>query len=211
MPNNFEQIKKILKFDRPDMFYYIQLLRRQSDDPKTDPQTSKLYHGNMHSRSLKNYCIYSLDELEKYEKEIISLCDQQNCRAYIRLNRRSDEKVSTEMYEHIYTCMKGHTFKRPTGLLPSAIGKANAEPKETRSWLVDLDLDDLSNYDAVLAAVAQAKSQFAEKIMHKVKTKHGIHLITHPFNKRDYENYLKALGIAVPTIHEDNPTILYAP
>ena len=207
--DNFAQIKSILDFSKPDMFYWVQLMRRASDDPKDE--TSALYHGNMHSRSLKSYDIYNAKEFEKFKPEIISLCEKENCRAYIRLNRRNDGDVANEMYDHIRKCMKNGTYKRPSALLSSAKGKTNSEPKATKSWIVDCDEADLPNLDFIRETIENCKSEFKNKIMYVINTKHGIHFITHPFNKRQYELAFEAKGIECPKIHEDNPTLMYAP
>lgn len=209
MVDNFDFIKSILDFSKENMFYYVQLLRRASDDPHDE--TSQLYHGDMHSRSLKNYCLYTAKQFDKYKPEIISLCQNENCRAYIRLNRRSNEDVNIAMYEHIYTCMKSGTHKRPTRLVSSAIGTANSEPKQTRSWLVDVDEVDMPYLHFIYNVIEECKSTFATKTMFSVNTKHGVHIITHPFNKKEYENKFNDANIPSPKIHEDNPTLLFAP
>lgn len=218
MVDNFENIKAVLKFDLPEHFYFVQLLKRQSDDPMVDGKPNPTYHGDMHSRSLKNYFVRKPNDLDKFKEEIVSLCNAENVRAYIRLNRRSNKDVNIRIYEHIYACMKGGTYKNPERLLSSACGKANSEPKETKSWLIDVDEEYLPYLDEIVLRLNKCKSQFKSIIMNVIKTKHGIHLITHPFNKDDYENqwndmrttYNEAPEIP-PVIQPDNPTILYAP
>ena len=61
MVDNFAQIRSLLKFDNDGDCYYVQLLRRQSDDPMKDGMPDPNYHGNMHSRSLKDYLIPSIE------------------------------------------------------------------------------------------------------------------------------------------------------
>ena len=53
--DNFAIIRKLLKFDKPGDCYYLQLLRRQSDDPMIDGKPQPNSHGNMHSSTIKNY------------------------------------------------------------------------------------------------------------------------------------------------------------
>ena len=57
--------------------FYVQLLRRQSDDPLIDGKKDKKYHGNMHSRSIKDYLIKSLQHLDDVEEDIKILVDYQ--------------------------------------------------------------------------------------------------------------------------------------
>lgn len=58
MVDNFKLIRDYIKkiigsgtWKEGDCFY-VQLLRRQSDDPLIDGKKDKKYHGNMHSRSI---------------------------------------------------------------------------------------------------------------------------------------------------------------
>ena len=89
MVDNFEIIKRLLTFENEGDCYYVQLLRRQSDDPMIDGIPDPAYHGNMHSRSIKDYFITSVDHLEQRKDDIIKLCQTFNVRAYIRLNKRN--------------------------------------------------------------------------------------------------------------------------
>ena len=81
--------------------FYVQLLRRQSDDPLIDGKKDKKYHGNMHSRSIKDYLIKSLQHLDDVEEDIKILCKEFNVRAYIRLNKRNYKNIALEMMKHI--------------------------------------------------------------------------------------------------------------
>ena len=54
MVDNFDKIRSLLKFENDGDCYYVQLLRRQSDDPMTNGKPDPNYHGNMHSRSIKD-------------------------------------------------------------------------------------------------------------------------------------------------------------
>ena len=216
MVDNFELIKSMLKFNLPEHFYFVQLLKRQSDDPMKDGKKNPTYHGDMHSRSLKNYFIRKPEDLDKYRDEIINLCNTEDVRAYIRLNRRSNKDVSMKIYERIYACMKGGTYKNPERLLSSACGKSNSEPKETKSWLIDVDKEYLPYLDDLIKLVNKCKSQFTYILMKEIHSKSGIHLIVHPFNKDDYKKLWTEFRTThpdapetAPKIHQDNPTILY--
>lgn len=217
MVDNFELIKSILKFDLPEHFYFVQLLKRQADDPMIGGKKNPTYHGDMHSRLLKNYFIRKPDDLDKFKDEIINLCNTEDVRAYISLNRRSNKAVCVRIYEHIYACMKGGTYKNPECLLSSASGKTNSEPKETKSWLIDVDKEYLPYLEDLANIVNKCKSEFkCGNIMHEIHTKSGMHFIVHPFNKYDYNNYWNEFRLAhpdapetAPVIQPDNPTILY--
>ena len=123
MVDNFEQIRNLLKFEEDGDCYYVQLLRRQSDDPMVDGVPDPAYHGNMHSRSLKDYLITSIKHFQDLKKEIIQLCDMFNVRAYIRLNKRNYKNIALKMLRHISEQVEsGETYSSPYHLVSSAIG-----------------------------------------------------------------------------------------
>lgn len=138
MVDNFSIIRKMLRFDNDGECYYVQLLRRAADDPKPDGKPDPAYHGNMHSRSIKDYFIHSLEHFDMVEGEIKKLCKMFNVRAYIRLNRRSFKKIALQMLKHIAEqASSGGTYSSPHHLVSSAAGTVHDEPNKT--WLVDLD------------------------------------------------------------------------
>ena len=143
MVDNFELIKKYMERDLPNWkegdCYYLQLLRRASDDPKTNGVPDPKYHGNMHSRSIKDYLIRSTKHLDDVKDEIKFLCEQFNVRAYIRLNKRNYKNIALEMMKHIaQQCASGESFSSPYHLISSACGTTCQAGKD-KTWILDLD------------------------------------------------------------------------
>lgn len=212
--DNFDIIRKILKFENPGDCYYLQLLRRQSDDPMIDGNPDPNYHGNMHSRSLKDYLIPSIEYLDRKASEIRKLCDVYNVRAYIRLNKRTYNSISMAMLKHIVEQLtSGQSFNSPYSLVASAAGNANAAGKD-KTWILDLDAEYLpfkneiykmiiecQPYDTIykewtagwvpldgqILPDTQSKmfDQFCEANFTEIPTKHGIHIIARPFNTKE--------------------------
>ena len=50
MVDNFEQIRDLLKFEEDGDCYYVQLLRRQSDDPHTDGKADQIGRASCRER-----------------------------------------------------------------------------------------------------------------------------------------------------------------
>ena len=212
MVDNFDIIRSLLKFENTGDCYYVQLLRRQKDDPMIDGKKDKSYHGNMHSRSIKDYFIMSLDMFDEKKEEIKQLCKMFNVRAYIRLNRRNYKAISLEILSHIVEEVKnGDTYASPFHLISSAAGLSNSEKEKT--WLIDLDEEYLKYEQNIIDMISNCKP-YPKNIL-SLHTKTGKHLIVRPFNSIEYlkfwNNFTKDNGIelAYPTIHKDNPTILY--
>lgn len=239
MVDNFDIIRKILRFDHDGECYYVQLLRRAADDPKPDVKPDPAYHGNMHSRSVKDYFIHSLEHLDHVENEIKELCRMFNVRAYIRLNRRSFKKIALQMLKHIAEqASSGGTYSSPHHLVSSAAGTVHDEPNKT--WLVDLDTPYLEHEEQIKNLICECepiKSRIAdtmkflsfgdedtqyrhcrkayiEQHMLTIPTKSGKHIIVQPFNKKEFSDKWSSAGLAhlIPCdIHKDNPTILFVP
>ena len=143
MVDNFELIKNYIEkqmIDREDGdCYYVQLLRRQADDPLKNGVKDPKYHGNMHSRTIKDYLIKSPEHLEAVKEDIIALCNMFNVRAYIRLNKRNYKNIALEMMKHIAEqCASGETYSSPFHLVASACGQCCQAGKD-KTWIVDLD------------------------------------------------------------------------
>ena len=241
MVDNFELIKEYmakqqLGWEEGDC-YYVQLLRRQADDPLKNGVKDPKYHGNMHSRSIKDYLIKNIDHLDKVKDDIKMLCDMFNVRAYIRLNKRNYKNIALEMMMHIAEqCKSGETFSSPFHLVTSACGTVCQAGKD-KTWIVDMDKEylpyenevmemilDCQPYDKKIQWYVDTFNCSVEKAREMVKseffvvpTKSGKHFVVSPFNKQMFgvlwEKFTKEknLDLKQMDIHKDNPTILYVP
>lgn len=215
MVNNFEQIRSLLKFENEGDCYYVQLLRRQSDDPHTDGMADPRYHGNMHSRSVKDFLIPSLEYYDKVKEDIIAMCKLFNVRAYIRLNKRTYKNIALEMLKHIASqCASGETFNSPYSLVASAAGQV-CSAGEGKTWIVDLDEEYLPYQEDMFRMMFECEPyvrniQTAAKTFVNtsydcdaslkialeaernntpvIPTKHGRHIISKPFNTQTMTN-----------------------
>ena len=207
MVDNFEKIRPLLRFEQPGDCYYVQLLRRQSDDPMINGLPDPDYHGNMHSRSLKDYLIDSLEKFDRKREEIKKLCDTFNVRAYIRLNKRTYNKISMSMLKHIVDQLSsGQSFNSPFSLVASAAGLSNCAGTD-KTWILDLDAEYLLHLPSIKRMLLNCKPidqwflnwkdlrgidkeandentimMFFDMCFPEVKTKNGLHLISRPFN-----------------------------
>lgn len=193
MVNNFDQIEKLLKFENEGDCYYVQLLRRQSDDPMIDGKPDPAYHGNMHSRSLKDYLISSIEHFQDLKKEMIQLCDMFNVRAYIRLNKRNYKNIALKMLRHISEQVEsGETYSSPYHLVSSATGSV-CQAGDEKTWILDCDACHMEHINAIIDMVHNCEpyvsGQYSDQEIPRIPTKHGIHLISHPFNKQTFNMF----------------------
>ena len=81
--DNFEQISKLLRFERTGDCYYLEILLRAKDGNDVRKK-----HNNG-DRTIREILLNHEGHLEELRDEIIKLCHEFNARAYIRLNRRN--------------------------------------------------------------------------------------------------------------------------
>lgn len=202
--------------------WYVQLLRRQSDDPMINGVPDPAYHGNMHSRSLKDYLIHSADHLLELKNEMVALCKVQNVRAYIRLNKRTYRGIAIEALDMLVKQLKSDTFGSPYHMIASANGSVN-NAGDHKTWVVDLDkeyipfesdivnmicacephrsnIETLQNLSAI--TFEEAKKHHIEKNFFTLPTKSGKHIIVRPFNLaafgRSWQTYVLENKITAP-------------
>lgn len=196
MTDNLELIKPLLKFDTPDDFYYLQILQRKKENAEL----------GSNSRVIKNYYIKSVEYLELRYDEIKKLCDVFNARAMIRLNKRSFEKVGFKCMQNLANTMMNKEYSFLKASYDRACGLGHNDPNKT--WILDVDDNDKDTFDWLYNLNDHIKELEpnigTDKTICKIPSKNGFHIITHPFNKKDFKDEYPDVEILT-----DNPTNLY--
>lgn len=201
MINNFEQIKELLKFDNENEFYFLQILQRKKDMKNIDVH---LTGSNNNSRLIKAYYIYSIEQLNKQEQEIIQLCNLFGARASINLNRRNAYQMSLEMMALLATNIKCNHFTQLHRLYNTICGQHHSE--KDKYWIVDIDHKNRREINDVLCFIEQECQPIGNKFISLVESKSGFHLITTAFNTKQFSDKYSELEI-----HKNNPTNLWIP
>jgi len=201
MRNNFEQIRNILRFE-DDYFYFIQIIQRKKENPGL---------ANSNNRIIRSYNVSSLDKFDENKDEIIKLCEIFNARAYIHLNRRKWSKIALECLRHNAELIANEQYRNIKSSFETVIGRNNGEPSRTKTWMIDIDMNDLEVVNKIERIINSIEpiDRTVTKLMHTIPTKNGYHMITKPFNRAEFSKYMQLQG-DVPDVHTDNPTILYA-
>ena len=204
MINNFEQIGNLLSFDSDDNFYFLQILQRKKDNP------SGYLGSNNSSRLIKAYYIKSKEQLFKQKDEIIKLCQVFNARAGINLNKRSYYKTSFNTLKNVAELMHNKAFTKIHRAWNTACGVHNGGDK---IWLLDVDkLEDYIKYKgekdrySSIDYTLQNCKPFGSKIIDKIPSKSGYHIITKSFDSREFVKQFPEIEI-----HKNNPVNLYIP
>lgn len=193
MITNFSLITPFLKFESEREFYFIQVIQRKKEHPSL----------GKNNRLIKAYYINSLEKLQKYKPEMITLAMTFNARIYIHLARRDAKKIALEMLEDLAHCINSEQYEL-SKIYTTACGRHHS--KKDKLWLVDIDHNDSDKIQKVVNTIESLQPLGETKVKLQVPTKNGIHLITSPFNSAEFKKIHPDIEV-----HKNNPTILFVP
>ena len=170
MVDVYDKIKHLLSYESKDDFYYLQVLQRKKDNP----------HIGSNSRVIKNYYISHPNYIEDRYDEIKDICNIFNARAMLRLNKRSYSKVAFKTIQNIANSMANGEYSFIKKSYDRACG--NGHNDKNKTWIVDLDGDISKEYINTVSDIINDSEPEGNKIVCKLSTKNGVHLITKPFN-----------------------------
>ena len=193
MIDNIDLILPFINPESDDDYYFLQLIKRKKENPKL----------NTNSKIIKNYYIKSKDDLLKKYEEIKAICIATNSRASIRLNKRSFRISALKSMENIANSMISNNNKVYNCFNRSAGIHHNDHNKK---WILDFDSfiadKDIESYKYFINSI----EPIGNKILAKIPSKNGFHLITKPFNSQIFKRDFPQIEI-----HKDNPTNLFIP
>ena len=198
MINNFSIIKNLVTFEPEDEFLHLQILKRKKENPDL----------GSNSYVVKTFYIRSWDYLESKMPEIMNLCQFNNARAYINLNKRSFESIAFHTLKKVTDQIMNKDFKSVHKAYESVCGAYCAD--KDKKWIIDIDWiewSDKAELANIVTLVQELQKQTGkEPITEYIPTKNGTHIITRPFNISKFRNVHPNVDV-----HKDNPTILFMP
>lgn len=168
MINNFDKIKTMLSFDSDEDYYFIQLIRRKKENPNI----------TQNDKPIKNYYVFSMEQYDSIQEEIIEMCDKENARAYIRINKRNKHKVAVHLLSYLvdyakedknYVTRKGvliydeilnltqllkdnqydTIFTQYNSIISIQSGQLHSD--KDKKWIIDYDIDpDMKSYEVTI-------------------------------------------------------------
>jgi len=195
MIDNLEQIKQLLNFENEGDFYMLYVFKRKKDQPEGERDN----HQSV--RTIKTYCVDSIEYLDKRYDEIKQLCEMFKARAYIHVQKQNHKDVSLEMMMSLAERIKnGQHIQK--GLFDSVVGQIKTHEKR---WVVDVDTKDDNSRLNVMRVINRCRPE-GNKIYATIPTKNGYHLITDRF---DIVEFMKVFPDV--DVQKKNPTLLYLP
>ena len=200
MKNNFDLVRKMLDFDNSDTYYFLQILKRRKDNPDLGKDM----------KVIGDYFIYSMDQFNRMEDEIIQTCITHNARAYFRINKRSSKKTAMQMLKRVTEHIISENYKAIKNAFSSVSGEFHGD--EDKKWIVDIDDVSIDTFNhskkqiEIRELLVDLQTETGrEPMLNFIPTKNGVHIITRPFNLKRFKEKYPDLDV-----HKDNPTILYS-
>jgi len=195
MIDNIDIIKPLLNFSDEGDFYMLYVLKRKKDQPEGEKDN----HQSV--RTIKTYCVESLEYLDKRYDEIKMLCEVFGARAYIHVQKQNHFDVSLNMMVSLAQRIQDGNH-RQKGLFDSVVGQIKTKEKR---WIVDLDTTD-ENEVVRMTKVINVTRPEGDKVEAIIPTKNGYHFITKRFDVLMFKNVYPDVDI-----QKKNPTLLYLP
>jgi hypothetical protein len=195
MIDNLELIKPLLNFDNEDDFYMLYIFKRKKDQPEGERDN----HQSV--RTIRSYCIKSIEQLEKRYDEIKMLCEVFKARAYIHVQKQNHKDVALDMLVGLAQRIKSGQHQQQN-LFDSVVGQMKTYEKR---WIVDIDTKDEDTILNIRYAINMCKPE-GLKIHRSIPTKNGYHLITDRFDVMEFKKHYPDIDI-----QKKNPTLLYYP
>jgi hypothetical protein len=199
MIDNLELIKPLLNFENEGDFYMLYVLKRKKDQPEGERDN----HQSV--RTIKTYCIESINRLEQRYDEIKQLCEMFKARAYIHVQKQNHKDVSLSMMVDLAHRIQNSQHNQK-GLFDSVVGQIKTQEKR---WIVDIDTKDELEVHRV-AHIVDGVRPDGSKIEAVIPTKNGYHFITKRFDVLEFKKKMEPYG-EVPDIQKKNPTLLFLP
>lgn len=122
MINNLELIKPLLNFEKEGDFYMLYIFKRKKDFPEMEQKN----HQNV--RTIKTYCIDSVDYLEKRWDEIVALSELFKARVYIHVQKQNHNDVSLTMLSELALRIQNNVSNQKN-LFDSVVGQLKQKKK----------------------------------------------------------------------------------
>lgn len=195
MIDNINEVKSLLNFTEPGDFYMLYVFKRKKDQPEGERDN----HQSV--RTIKTYCVDSIEYLDKRYDEIKQLCEMFKARAYIHVQKQNHKDVSLEMLSSLAQRIKNGA-QNQKGLFDSVVGQIKTQEKR---WIVDIDTKDKKFLRDITMDLMYILP-LGDKVEKVVPTKNGYHLITSKFNVMEFKDKYPDVDI-----QKKNPTLLYYP
>lgn len=185
---------------KTDLFFDVQLIRRGKDHPNLPAA----------NYTFKTYYFDSLESFDKSYDEIKKCCNMFGLRAYVSVNVKSKQEAAKKTLEkYAHNIVMGE-YRKPWKDFSSVCGGLDGVEKR---WIVDCDnCDKYSDYVREICRIiclCDSSYKNPDPLVCTIDTKSGCHIITHPFNLKQFNDLCEYNKIDKPDIQKNHITLLY--
>lgn len=203
--DNFELIKPLLEFRSDDDFFFLQIIQRKKDHPGGNVNGT-----NNNNRCVKSYFIKSLKYLDFVTPEIKQLAEVFQARVGIDLNRRSFRSLGLKTAKKILSQIENGEDDKVYKAYTTVCGKYANEPE--KKWILDIDEKPFECFGQLQGMLRKIDPVLkGDKIIAEIPSMNGVHIITSPFNVKQFNEWMPFTSLPEIDIHKRNPTNLYIP
>lgn len=190
--DNFWFLYQRLENPTEGQFYAIHVLKRRKDNPDMSTGCKMIYITS----------VYNKEDLDERKDKIISMCKENNARCYVKINQRSDKKVSECLLKYVLdNHLKGH-YNLMKHAYDHCVGISESNSADVRYFLIDVDKEkteetnkthENSKHETIDFVVTEiekflneqkALGRMKDKPIYKLPTKNGYHILTPGFDSR---------------------------
>jgi hypothetical protein len=195
MIDNINLIKPLLNFSDEGDFYMLYVLKRKKDQPEGERDN----HQSV--RTIKAYCINSIEYLDMRYDEIKQLCELFKARAYIHVAKQNHKDVAMNMITEIVTRIQSGQINQQH-VFDSVVGQIKTTEKR---WIIDVDDKNVRGLVPITSFIHSLRPE-GDKVETCIPTRNGYHLITKRFDAEMFKKEYPSIDI-----QKKNPTLLYYP
>jgi hypothetical protein len=166
---------------------------------KKDQTTDKTNHQSV--RTIKSYCIESIEQLDNRYEEIKQLCEIFKARAYIHVQKQSHRDIGMNMITEIVNRIQAGNIKQQH-VFDSVVGQIKTKEKR---WVTDIDIKSIEEVRWVSQYLDTLRPE-GPKTEAVIPTKNGYHIITKPFDMMEFKKKYPDIEV-----QRKNPTLLFYP
>ncbi|OUM68368.1 hypothetical protein PIROE2DRAFT_58130 [Piromyces sp. E2] len=184
-----------IDFDKDtDSYYQIHIFTRNKDFCEKG-------HNNDFSYS---YYIFKINDIDKYKKNIITLCDVFNARAYFGIRRKSVKRVLLNCNVKIAKSLASDANIKPWKMV-ECVSSADFSGKD-KKWIIDIYSKDSSYFTYIYNTI----TELGGKCNCKLPTPNGVHIICTPFRFDEYKKKLESDNKQFSNANKNYRSLLYS-
>lgn len=206
--DNFDVLQQLFSFEDQHDFYYVYILKRRKENPDMTKgeQFIKEYLMKSHDdfyrlkeeivniaeeNNARVYVSLNKKNLIKIGRYIAARILTNSLKEYKRSDIQIEFSNTNDILQNVNRIMSSVLSETASGtqrrFLDSEISKCDADSRQNKKWLIDLDWDLVPIEQNIVESIERNGG----RVLLKYRTPNGYHLAVTPFNKSEFTKDLK--------------------